>query len=150
MMAITSGRSYEITQTAGTLVGDETGAVIDDRSFLVTPVYTYNDELGGQPQGAMPQDAECGPVNSAVVGAPHLIYRDQSDIAETRVIQGYISIGGPPEDEDYPVNFEKGYNEQGVGQGTEYQYENWQPVGQNQAADTYASADDVVFTLSLI
>ena len=150
MLPVSSGRAYELTQT-GTALTNGGGDAIPEGAYVVNPSYQYDDELGNEPQGAMPGGASCSPPVSAV-GDNNPIYTSDAN-GTSRVIRSFLSITGPDENEEIK-NYSGGYNgEQGVGE-EQFYYDpanpgasNWEPVTQNQAGGEYSGS--VTFTLNL-
>lgn len=146
MIASTSGRRYRITQTGTQLSGS--GATIPRESVLLIPGYQWDDELlVGTPQGAPPSGAVVGPVTSACLGTPQLVYEDNGS-GLGRIVRAFIAISGPGSGADWPSNYTLGTNGS-AGQGTLQEYTDWRPITKDQVSGTYGSST-ISFTLTLI
>lgn len=144
MTPVTSGRPFRITMTGTSLTGS-TGQ-IPDNAFLNIPDYQYLDEIPqGTAQDAMPADAFCGSVSSAV--GTHTVYEDGGTTGETRIVRGIVAISGPPVGESYPVNYSRGHDG-ATGVGTKNEFSSWAPVTTNSPSGDFVGS--VTYTLSLI
>ena len=150
MFPVSSGRGYEITQT-GTALTNGGGDAIPEGAYVMNPSYQYEDELGEEPQGAMPGGAFCSPPVSAV-GNANPVYTSDGD-GTAKAIRTFLSITGPDENEEIK-NYAGGYNgDQGVGD-EQFYYDpanpnasDWEPVTQSQPGGEYSGS--VTYTLNL-
>jgi hypothetical protein len=143
MVPVTSGRPYRVTITGEALTGPV--GTIPNNAFLNIPDYQYNDVLGNATQAAMPADAFCGSVSSAV--GTHTVYEDGGTTGESKIIRAIVAISGPLAGETYPVNYSRGHDGS-TGVGTKNQFTSWTPVTANTPSGDYQGS--VTYTLNLI
>ena len=93
LIANSSGRAYRIQQSS---LGLASGGADLNNNLLMTPDYQENDELGGNPQGAMPAGDSLGAADLAF-GINKAIYN--GDAGLSRIIRCYygLATGAPGE-----------------------------------------------------
>ncbi|MFC1708913.1 hypothetical protein ACFL2J_02490 [Candidatus Omnitrophota bacterium] len=145
MIPISSGRPFKITVTGTSLTG--TTGTLPDNAILNIPDYQYADVLyapdGGQ--GAMPGDASCATVSSAV--GTHDVYTDGGSTGESRIIRGIIAISGPAAGESYPVNYAGGHDGAST-VGAKQEFTSWEPITTDDPGGSFSGS--ITYTLSLI
>ncbi len=143
MIATTSGRRYEITES-GTQLTSGGGATIANESVLLIPDYQWLDQLGGVAQGGPPSGAFVGPPATACATNSVVYQSDTAGVA--KLVRAIVTIGGPQAGASFPFNFSQGFNGS-TGQGTQQQFTLWKPITPSQPTGTYTGT--VTFTLVL-